>query len=242
MSQSKFRRQLQRSRRSFNKGLMWALSIFFPLVKYFFLAAARGLQPAAPDAVEGAGDAQWHPQRGRHSKHIHSHVFAEISWTDPSESCKILVFRNISRRKCINWNIFWCKYLLAAAMHELRRNGPPVVAVPGQAKRHQQHSVHKVGFKIFKCLKFKYFSAITKNLQRCGGAGHTTGDCMVNFHFFLHQCQVSANAKTDLKSANLFRLVDLGIKYLLAQDQELSPPTSGAHLDRWVRYPCLFLP
>ena len=127
-------------------------------------------------------------------------------------------------------------------MHELRRNGPPVVAVPGQAKRHQQHSVHKVGFKIFKCLKFKYFSAITKNLQRCGGAGHTTGDCMVNFHFFLHQCQVSANAKTDLKSANLFRLVDLGIKYLLAQDQELSPPTSGAHLDRWVRYPCLFFP
>ena len=62
---------------------------------------------------------------------------------------KILVFRNISRRKCINWNIFWCKYLLAAAMHELRRNGPPVVAVPGQAKRHQQHSVHKVGFKLF---------------------------------------------------------------------------------------------
>ena len=78
------------------------------------------------------------------------HIFvAEISWTDPSESCKNISFPNVSRRKCINWNIFWCKYLLAAAMHELRRNGPPVVAVPGQAKRHQQHSVHKVGFKLF---------------------------------------------------------------------------------------------
>ena len=30
------------------------------------LAAPRRLQPAAPDAAKGAGDAQWHPQRGRH--------------------------------------------------------------------------------------------------------------------------------------------------------------------------------
>ena len=50
-----------------------------------------------------------------------------------------------------------------------------------------------------------------------------------------------ANGGTDFEKL-CFRLADLGIKYLLAQDQEeLSPLTSGAHLDRWVRYPCLFL-
>ena len=29
-------------------------------------AVTGGLQPVAPDAAAGAGDAQWHPQRGRH--------------------------------------------------------------------------------------------------------------------------------------------------------------------------------
>ena len=56
----------------------FAIYIYFLNV---FLAAARGLQPAAPDAAKGAGDAQWHPQRGRHSKHIHS-FFTEISLCD----------------------------------------------------------------------------------------------------------------------------------------------------------------
>ena len=85
-------------------------------------------------------------------------------------------------------------------MHELRCNGPSVVAVPRQAKRHQQHSLHKVCLTLTLTLIMSEvdicFLVLTKILPRCGGAGHTTGDCMVSL-CFSSLPEVSANEETD---------------------------------------------
>ena len=119
-----------------NIAFAFSLNISETSAKHIFFAATRRVQPAAPDAAKRAGNAQWHPQRGRHSEHIHSYS---------SDAYIILeIFSDA--------NIF-----SAAAMHELRSNGPPVVAVSGQAKRHQQHSLHKVCFKVFKVQIFWFF-------------------------------------------------------------------------------------
>ena len=64
-------------------------------------------------------------------------------------------------------------------MHELWCDGPSVLAVPGQTKRHQQHCLHKVSLMYFGVESNIMSFVLDKNLQRCGGAGHTTGDCMV---------------------------------------------------------------
>ena len=42
------------------------------------------------------------------------------------------------------------------------------------------------------------FQFLTKNLPRCGGAGHTTGDCMVSL-CFSSLPEVSANEETDFE-------------------------------------------
>ena len=119
-SPSKCRKQLQRSRRSFNKGLMWVFTkawlidmscvcwhascdIFALFVlqylssKCIFLAAARRLQPAAPDAAKGAGDAQWHSQRGRHSKHIHSFCTEIFSCNHFKSWCLVYLLMQLTR-------------------------------------------------------------------------------------------------------------------------------------------------
>ena len=104
-------------------------------LQYIFLfAAARGVQPAAPDAAEGAGDAQWHPQRRRDSKRS----FLQQNLLTNA------IFLKAAKSLVVSYICLWHKYLAAAAVHELRCNRSPVVAVSRQTKCHQQHSLHKV--------------------------------------------------------------------------------------------------
>ena len=72
----------------------------------------------------------------------------------------------------------------AAPVHELRRHRPPLLAVSGQTQRHEQHSLHKVSLKL-RCfpvpgIDFNIYGVKLFCRFRCGGAGHTTGDCMVS--------------------------------------------------------------